>query len=52
MMVASTFRFFILQEDYSYYEANDPFVQNFIAKLDQILTSLKVGWKYFMLLIL
>lgn len=31
-----------MQEEFAFYEVNDPFVQNFITSLDSILTSFKV----------
>ena len=34
--------FFWMQEEFAFYEVNDPFVQNFITSLDSILTSFKV----------
>lgn len=31
-----------MQEEFAFYEVNDPFVQNFITSLDSILKSFKV----------
>ena len=31
----------LTEEDYSYYEVNDPFVQNLISTMDNILTMLR-----------
>lgn len=33
---------FFTQEEFAFYEVNDPFVQNFITSLDSMLTSFKV----------
>ena len=37
----------VLQEEFSDYEANDPWVQNLIFNLDGLLTSFKVSYTSF-----
>lgn len=42
IIIIISFFFFWMQEEFAFYEVNDPFVQNFITSLDSILTSFKV----------
>ena len=37
------FRIFVFQDEFSQFEANDPFIQNFIVQIDSLFVPFKVN---------